>query len=77
MAGELDAFFVEEEVDAGAVEGGAEGVGVEGLAPLAVGLLVAVAAVVGGGEGGGLDEVVGLDGGVAGEGDALGAKGKL
>ena len=77
VAGEGDAFFAQEEVDAGAVEGRAKGVGVEGLTPLVVGLLVAVAAVLGGGKGGGRNEVVALDGGVAGEGDVVGSEGEL
>ena len=51
VAREGYAFFVDEEVDAGAIEGAAEGVGVEGLTPLVVGLGVTVAAVFGSGEG--------------------------
>jgi hypothetical protein len=72
VAGVLDALGAEEDVDAGAIEGRPEGVGVKGLTPLTVGLLVAVAAVGGVGEVCGGEEVVGFGDGVAGERDAVG-----
>src|SRR5271169_4084088 len=64
---ELDAFGPDEDVDARAVEGCSEGVGVQRLTPLAVGFIVTMGAVFGFGESAGLNEIVALDGGVAGE----------
>src|SRR5208282_1666667 len=65
VAGELNAFGADEDVDAGAVERSAEGVGVQGLAPLAVGFVVAVRAVFGFRESARLNKVVALNGGIA------------
>jgi hypothetical protein len=67
VAGELDALFVDEGVDVFEVPGGAEAVGVDGLAPLVVGLLMAVAAVLGCVEAFGADELAGGGGGVGGQ----------
>ena len=46
VARELHPFLVDEHVDVFQIPGGTEAVGVRGLAPLVVGLLVAVAAVL-------------------------------
>ena len=67
MAGVLNAFFVDEGVDVFEVPEGAEAVGVGGLTPLSVGLLVAVAAVGRGGEGFGAEELAVIAGGVGGQ----------
>jgi hypothetical protein len=66
VACEFDALGADKNVDAGAVERGAEGVGVERLAPLVIGLLVAVPAVLGIGKGACRKEVLAFDGCVAG-----------
>ena len=50
MAGELHALFVDEHVDVLQVPRLAKCVGMDGLPPLVVGLLVAMSAVLGGGE---------------------------
>src|ERR1700730_7401885 len=47
MAGELHAFHVDEQVDVLEVPWGAKAIGMNGLAPLVIGLLVAMAAVLG------------------------------
>ena len=57
MAGELDALLVDERVDVLEIPGRAEAVGVNRFPPLGVGGLVAVAAVLGGGEAGGREEL--------------------
>src|SRR5580704_10294250 len=61
---ELDAFGTDQDVNAGAVERRTEGVGVQGLPPLVVGLFVAVSAIFGLGKSTGPNEIVGLGGGV-------------
>jgi len=66
VACKLNALGANENVDAGAVERGAEGVGVQRLSPLVIGLLVAVAAVLGVGKGACGQEVLAFDGCVAG-----------
>ena len=60
VAGEGDAAFLvaDEDVDAGAVERRAEGIGVQGLPPLMVGLLVTDAAILSGGISTGLQEAL-------------------
>ena len=68
---ELDAFGAYKNVDAGAVERRAEGVGVQGLAPLAVGFVMAVGAIFGIRECAGLDELVAFGGSIAGEGKVV------
>ena len=57
MARVLDALFSDEHVDVLQVPGLAKAVGVNGLAPLVVGLLVAVAAVFGGENAARIDEL--------------------
>ena len=77
VARKLDPFGANEDVDAGAVEGRAEGVGVQGLAPLAVGFIVAMGAVFGLWKGARLDELVALGGSIAGEGEVVLAEKKV
>ena len=77
MAGELDTFGADENVDAGAVERRAEGIGVQGLAPLAVGFVMAVGAVLGVRESAWLDELVAFRGSIAGEGKVVLAEKKV
>ncbi len=67
VAGELHAFLVNEGVDVFQIPGGAEAIGMHRLTPLVVGLLVAVAAVFGGVEAFGADELAGGGGGVGGK----------
>ena len=66
MAGELHAFLVDEGVDVLQIPGRAEAVGMRGLAPLAVGLLVAMAAVLGGVEAARIKELAVGGGGIGG-----------
>ncbi len=66
MAGEFDPLGAGKDVDAGAVERRAEGVGVQRLTPLVVGLLVAVPAVFGIGKGACRQKFLAFDGCVAG-----------
>ena len=68
VAGEFNTLGVDEDVDAGPIEGCAKAVAMEGLLPLVIGLLVTVAAVVGGRECVGAEEGIALNGGVAGRG---------
>ena len=63
----LHALLVDERVDVLQIPGGAEAVGVNRLAPLMVGLLVAMAAVLGSGEALGADELAGTCGRVGGK----------
>ena len=56
VAREFDALGAHENVDAGAIERRAEGIGMQRLAPLVVGLLVAVPAVSRIGKGAGRQE---------------------
>src|SRR5580658_6112134 len=77
VARELDAFGADEDVDAGAVERRAEGVGVQRLTPLAVGLFVAMLAVLGFRKSAGLNEVIALDGCIAGEREIVFAEKKV
>ena len=65
MARELNALGVHEDVDAGAIEGRAKGIGVQSLAPFVVGLLVAMATVGGVGKGLRINEGVAYDGGIS------------
>ena len=74
MTGEFDAFGAQKNIHAGAVKRRAEGVGVQGLTPLAVGLLMTTSAVGSGQEGIRLDKGSAVAGGVAGRGDFAGAK---
>lgn len=62
VAGELDALAFVEEVDVAEIPLGAVGVGVRGLTPLMLGLLMTVAAVLGGGKGLGINEFTGIGG---------------
>lgn len=62
VAGVLDTFAVVEEIDIAKVPGGTVGVGVGGLAPLMLGFLVTVAAVLSGGKGLRVDELAGVGG---------------
>ncbi len=71
VARELDALGVDQNVDALAIERRAEGVGVQGLPPLVICLLMAVSAIRGVGKGAGLDEGAVLHHGVAGGGDVV------
>src|SRR5580704_12501612 len=71
VAREFDAFSADEDVDAGAVERSAEGVGVQCLTPLAVSFVVAMGAVFGIREGTWLNELVALGGSIAGEGKVV------
>jgi hypothetical protein len=75
MAGVLHSLFVNEMVDVLEVPGGTEAVGMDGLAPLVIGLLVAVAAVFGGVEALGAYELAGGTGGVGGQKRGLFAEG--
>ena len=77
MAGELDALGADEDVDAGAVERSAEGVGVQRLAPLVVGLLVAVPAVFCIRVGAGGQKFFTFNGRVSGRRDIVGAEYKI
>src|SRR5208282_4590051 len=74
---EFDAFGADQDVDARAVERRAEGVGVQRLAPLAIGFLVAMAAVLGFRESAWLNKIVALDGSIAGEGQIVLAEKKV
>src|ERR1035441_9775885 len=67
MAGVLNALLVDEHVDVLEVPGRAEAVGVSRLPPLAIGFLVAVAAVLGGIEALGVEELPVGRGGVGGK----------
>ena len=64
---ELDAFGADQDVDAGPVERRAERVGVQRLTPLVVGLFVAMAAILRLRKSAGLNELVALDGSIAGQ----------
>src|SRR5579863_10182746 len=74
MAGELNAFVADQDVDAGAVERSAESVGMQRLAPLAIGFFVTVAAVFGVRESAGAQETAALEGRIAGQGNVVLAK---
>src|SRR6516164_11486082 len=65
MPGELDALRADQNVDAGAVERRAEGIRVQRLPPLLVGLFVAVPAIFRGRERPGLNELVVFGGSVS------------
>ena len=67
VARELNPLGADQDIDAGAVERRPEGVGVQRLTPLVVGLLVAVAAVGGVGKGAWLEKVPTFGGGVSGQ----------
>src|SRR5271163_3096400 len=58
MARELNAFGIDEDIHARPVEGSTEGVRVQCLTPLVVGLLVAMCAVAGIGKGARLNEII-------------------
>jgi hypothetical protein len=75
VAGVLDAFFIDEGVDVLEVPRGAEAVGVDGLAPLVIGLLMAVAAILGCVKAFGADKLAGGGGGVGGQEWSLFAEG--
>ena len=75
VAGELHAFLVDEHVDVLQIPGGAEGVGMNRLAPLVIGLLVTVAAVLGGVEAARIEKLAVDRHGVGGEERRVLAKG--
>ena len=66
MAGKFDPLGAEQDVYAGAVERRAEGVGVQRLTPLVIGLLVAVPAILGIGKGACRQKFLAFDGCIAG-----------
>ena len=71
VAGKLHALGAQENIDALAVKRRAEGVGMEGLAPLVVRLFVAVAAVASIRKCAGGEKLIPLHRGIAGEGDIV------
>ena len=77
VASVFNAFFRGEEAGIFYVPGGAKGVGVSGLTPLFVRLLMAVAAVLCSGEGFGIDELAGVGGCVRREEGLIGAESKV
>ena len=77
MAREFNPLGANENVDAGAVEGSPEGVGVERLTPLVIGLLVAMTAVGGVGKCRWLEEVSTLGGGVSGQRNLVFSEGEV
>ena len=73
----LDAFGADQDVDAGSVERRAEGVGMQCLTPLVVGLFVAMATVLGLRKSAGLNEVVTFDSSISGQGQVVFAEKKV
>lgn len=74
MPGELNALRADQNVDAGAVERRAEGIRVQRLPPLLVGLFVAVRAIFRGRERAGLNELAVFGGSVSRKRDIIFAK---